>query len=336
MSRKSSQREAPAPLPQRNWENLFGYDSDFEDMLALMGRDRWPQSFLMEGREGIGKRTLLAKLCAAMYCKTHNACGHCDACRAVCSGYHPDLLWIEAEGAIKVAEADQIQDHLNYRASSGTAEESWRIAVIINIEELTDQAANRLLKTLEEPPAQSRLLLSCSRPRQLLPTIMSRLVRWHLKPPAADLSLAWMQKKASEAGFQVEPSILAETLAGHGFSPGRAWHFLELEHGGLGQTLDALEDILLAPFDGRRLQELQDLIKQAGWKADEFAQLFERILNRCYKAQFALNGRTPRGAQLAHERLRQWRRILQQVYRAGGSGHNYLNTQMVAEALLSG
>lgn len=346
MSRKSaSQRAAEvAPLPQRSWDQLFGYDQVYSDMRALIQGGGWPQAFLLEGREGIGKRALLAKIAATFYCEAGHACGSCAACRAVRGGYQPDLLWIEPEGAIKVAEADLIQEHLQYQSSSASFSSassafsgpSIRSVVIVDIEELTDQAANRLLKTLEEPPPQTRLLLSCSRPRQLLPTILSRLVRWHLRPPAPEASLDWLMAKSKAAGFSLEAPALREALAGHAYSPGRTWNFIEREQKGLGAALDRLESILLGPFDGLQLAELQELIKQNGWKADEFAQLFERILNRSFKAELGLRGSTARPRSSSMLQRQEWRRVLQQVYRAGGSGHNYLNTQMVAEALLSG
>lgn len=337
MSRKSTAQRAAeaAPLPQRNWSQLFGYDAVFASMLALIQSGRWPQAVLLEGRSGIGKKTLLARIAAGFFCETKSACGHCAGCRGVTHGYHPDLLWIEADGPIKVSDADQIQEHLSYEGGSTGTGRASRIVVVTDIEELTEQAANRLLKTLEEPPPNARILLSCSRPRQLLPTILSRLVRWQLSVPDPELSLAWLSARAAERGFAIDPAQLRAALQSFANSPGQAWHFIEQEQGGLGTALDSLEKILLGPFDGSQLGNLQELIKQQGWKADELAQILERLLNRSYRAQLGLG---PSGVSKpsSFTQRQQWRRILRQVYRAGGRGHNYLNTQMVAEALLGG
>ncbi len=320
MSRKSAaSRELPT-LPQRRWGELFGHEKTKRDLHALFSQERSPQVLMLEGRDGIGKRALLAYLCGLIYCATRDACGHCDGCRDVQSSYQGDLLWIETEGAIKVAEADQVQEHLTYRAGS---EAATRVVVMPDIESLTEQAANRLLKTLEEPPPNVRILLSCSRPRQLLPTIASRLVRWHVEPPPIAESLNWLSTRLPERSR----TELEEQLLTQGLSPGRTFRVLE-ETKDHKEAIDRLRHLLLRPYQG---SEMQDLLKQLGWKAPELAQQCEVLLNRTYRASLGLAGKAGKTPDL--NQIRHWRRILRQIYRAGGRGHNQLNTQMAAEAL---
>jgi hypothetical protein len=330
MSRKTNTEKVA--VIDRDWSDLFGFETIFSRCRELLTAGRWPQVVLIEGREGLGKRKLLAQLTAMLFCTEHRACGTCAGCVSVRRGFQSDLLWLETEGAIKVAETEQLQEHLQYQARGG----SERVAVMVDIEELTDQAANRLLKMFEEPPPTARILLSCSRPRQLLPTIASRLVRWHIQPPAMDKSLPWLLAKAQARDYSLDAASAIELLERNGLAPGRAWQQLVLLHDKSREALDRLHTLLLRPLNGESLQELQELLKQQGWKANELAQHFELLLNRYYKSCLGLViSPHPRmqGDSPDIKRLRHWRKILQQVYRAGGSGHNHLNTQMVAEAL---
>ncbi len=340
MSRASKKAVQTDPAQLRNFDDLIGFgetQSAFED---LMRHQKLPQVLLFEGRPAIGKRKLLARLAAALYCETQNACGMCPGCHSVIHGYQPDLLWVEADGPIKVAEAELIQEHLSYQASGMGAHETYRVVVIVDIEDMTDQAANRLLKTLEEPPPRTLVLLSSSRPTQLLPTITSRLVRWHLQPPPLASSLAWLLKQADQASTPVSEVDGREYLERYSLAPGRALLALKLANSAEQDAVQRLGALLLKPLDGRDMQEVQDLLKQQGWKANELAQHFELLLNRYYKWSLGLIGERPSHWPASigapdPRLMRQRRRVLQQIYRGGGHGHNYLNTQMAAEALVS-
>lgn len=325
MSRKASAARDLPVIPHRTWIDLFGMSETQEKVRELLAAERCPQVFMLEGRDGIGKRKLLAYFCGLLACESKSACGSCEGCHAVQRGYHPDLLWIDDEGSLKVADADRIQEHLVYRASGTLSSGSERIVVIVDIERFTDQAANRLLKTLEEPPQGTRILLSCSRPRQLLPTIASRLVRWRVRPPASELSLAWLRERAPELG----EDELCLMLNAQGLSPGLAWTRLS-QLQSQRELLQRTEALLLQPSPNL---ELQDLLKQLGWKAPELAQHCEVILNRQYRA--GVQTEALRSESLDLRLIRHRRKILRQIYRAGGSGHNYLNTQMAAEAWAS-
>lgn len=325
MSRKSAAARDLPVLPHREWNDLFGFGPIQTRLRQLLEEQRCPQVLLFEGREGIGKRKLLAYFCGLLACENQVACGRCDSCRSVQNGLHPDLLWIEADGAIKVADADRIQQHLAYRASGSWQAGAERLVVIVDIESMTEQAANRLLKTLEEPPPDARIILSCSRPRQLLATIASRLVRWHLPVPEASASLEWLAARLPAAAA----SDLDETLRGQGLSPGLALQKLSAMQE-QSELIKRVEALLMQP---QANQELQDCLKQLGWKAPVLAQHCELLLNRSYKRSLdksSLSRELPRIALLRHRR-----RILQQIYRAGGSDRNHLNTLMAAEAWAS-
>jgi DNA polymerase III delta prime subunit len=330
--RKTSSEEIPR-APVRSFADLIGFQDIITAFNELATRDRVPQVLLFEGRPAIGKRKLLARLAATIYCETRDGCGHCQGCHSVIHGYQPDLLWIENDGPIKVAEAEAIQEHLSYQSSG-----AQRVVVITDIEDMNDQAANRLLKTLEEPPPRTQFLISTSRARQLLATITSRLVRWHVQPPPIESSLRWLMGSLKEAGLAVSEHDAREALERYSLAPGRTLLALKMANSVEQEAQHRLASLLLKPLEGKDLHELQDLLKQQGWKANELAQHFELLLNRYYKWSLGLIAERPSHWPASigapdPRLLRQRRRILQQIYRGGGQGHNFLNAQLAAEAL---
>lgn len=333
MSRSLRKTEDIPRGPVRSFDDLIGFRDVVTSFHDLAERGRLPQVLLFEGRPAIGKRKLLARLAATIYCESQAACGHCQGCHSVMQGYQADLLWVETEGSMKVAEAEAIQEHLSYQSSG-----AHRVVVIVDIEDMNDQAANRLLKTLEEPPPRSLVLISSSRPRQLLATITSRLVRWHVQPPPLDLSLSWLMAASKEAGLTVTEQDAHDALERYSLAPGRALLALKMANSVDQDAQYRLASLLLKPLEGRELYELQDLLKQQGWKANELAQHFELLLNRYYKWNLGLIAERPSHWPASigapdPRLLRQRRRILQQIYRGGGQGHNFLNAQLAAEAL---
>jgi hypothetical protein len=333
MSKSPRKSEEVPRGPVRSFADLVGFQDIISSFNELAARDRVPQVLLFEGRPAIGKRKLLARLAATVYCETRDGCGHCQGCRSVIHGYQSDLLWVETDGPIKVAEAEAIQEHLSYQSSG-----AQRVVVIVDIEDMNDQAANRLLKTLEEPPARTLVLISSSRARQLLATITSRLVRWHVQPPPLDQSLLWLASALKESGLQISDADARDALERYSLAPGRALLALKMANSVEQEAQHRLASLLLKPLEGKDLQDLQDLLKQQGWKANELAQHFELLLNRYYKWSLGLVSERPSHWPASigvpdSRLLRQRRRILQQIYRGGGHGHNFLNAQLAAEAL---
>jgi hypothetical protein len=98
---------------------------------------------------------------------------------------NPDILWVQSEETIyKLEEADTIQEHLLVKSYSP---EVKRIAIVVNAEKFNRQAANRLLKIMEEPPEGSMIILTTTRPRFILPTIHSRCAKIRIKSENSSL-----------------------------------------------------------------------------------------------------------------------------------------------------
>jgi DNA polymerase-3 subunit delta' len=170
---------------------------------ALAARSRWPHALLITGRRGIGKRNLALHFAQALLCEQPNAdgsaCGHCPSCGYVMVGAHPDLRRIEPfeydeDGEPKAVDAilvDRIRE-LSQFAQLSTHRLRAKVALIAPAEAMNEAAANALLKTLEEPPPATYLLLVSDQWGRLPATIVSRCRRLPAPEPDAASATAWL------------------------------------------------------------------------------------------------------------------------------------------------
>ncbi len=142
-------------------------------------------AYLFTGAPGIGRRTLALAFTKALYCREAPApgefCGTCRNCRQLDKIQHTDLFIGQSAGPGEILKIDtvrEIQHNLNMQPYAAP----WRTALFLRFEEANINAQNALLKTLEEPPALSKLLLTASNENALLPTISSRCEVIRLRP----------------------------------------------------------------------------------------------------------------------------------------------------------
>jgi DNA polymerase-3 subunit delta' len=138
-------------------------------------------AYLFEGPDGVGKATVARIFAGALHCLAggDGPCGTCGPCRKVDRGVHPDMVWMEAQGAqILIGQIRGLQKQMAYRPLEGT----WRTVVIDGAHDLNPQASNALLKILEEPPDGNVLILVARAAGALLPTIVSRCQVVHFSP----------------------------------------------------------------------------------------------------------------------------------------------------------
>ncbi|HEY8581779.1 MAG TPA: hypothetical protein VIL49_02495 [Capillimicrobium sp.] len=141
-------------------------------------------AYLFHGPAGSGKREVARELAAALL--ADGATDPDEAAARVRSGAHPDLTWVTPSGAAEMLVAD-IDEPVVAAATRTPFESRRRVFVIERADAMTDPAANRMLKTLEEPPAFAHLILLTNRLSEVLPTIASRCqhVRFDARPPQA-------------------------------------------------------------------------------------------------------------------------------------------------------
>jgi len=183
----------------------------------LAGRSRHAHAYLLHGPAGIGKRALAERLAARLLCQRPDgleACGQCKSCRLLHAGSHPDHFRLEPEEADKAIRVDQVRELVDFVVR--TAQLGGRKVVLLEpAEAMNPNAANALLKSLEEPSGESVLLLISHQPSRLLPTVRSRCVQQACPLPGTADSLAWLRGSLPEQADEE----LAELLVLAGGSP---------------------------------------------------------------------------------------------------------------------
>lgn len=153
----------------------------------LGGRAQHAHAYLLYGPAGIGKRALAEHWAAQLLCQrpaAAGACGECKACQLLAAGTHPDYFVLEPEEAEKPIRVDQVRDLVGFVVQ--TAQLGGRKVVLLEpAEAMNVNAANALLKSLEEPSGDTVLLLISHQPSRLLPTIKSRCVQQACPLPGA-------------------------------------------------------------------------------------------------------------------------------------------------------
>ena len=139
-------------------------------------------AYLFHGPAGAGKRAVARAFAAALL--ADGAEDPLQAAERVARGAHPDLTWVTPSGASEMLVAD-IDEPVVAAAARTPFESRRRVFVIERAETMHDATANRLLKTLEEPPAFVHLILTTSRPGEVLPTVVSRCQPVRFEPPSA-------------------------------------------------------------------------------------------------------------------------------------------------------
>ncbi len=180
---------------------------------AALAGPRMPHAWLLAGLAGIGKRLLLEQMAQHALCEEARACGRCRACRMFAAGTHPDcVLLVRAEGARDV-RVDQVREALALLALA-PAQAMRRVLLVPEAEAMNPQAANALLKTLEEPPAQALVLLAASDPLRLPATIRSRCVLVPVPPPSQQEARAFFVQQGvpAEEAAQLAAEVPARPL----------------------------------------------------------------------------------------------------------------------------
>jgi len=203
------------------WHGIVGHDDVFERFRRALVRGRLASTFLFVGPSGIGKRKFALKLAQALLCQTRPAelldpCEHCPACAQVLAGTHPDLDVVskpsdksEIPLALLIGDTEhRMQEGLCHKIGLKPFAGGRKIAIIDDADTLNIAGANALLKTLEEPPPRSVLILIGTSSDRQLPTIRSRaqMIRFR---PLDDQTVARLLLENKIAGDAQEAARLA-------------------------------------------------------------------------------------------------------------------------------
>jgi DNA polymerase-3 subunit delta' len=171
-------------------------------------------ALLLNGQVGLGKRQFAERLARALLCAepgdTGDACGTCRQCRLLAAGTHPDLARVEPLEEGKVIAVDQIRALSGFITTRPHSAER-KVTIICPAESMNINAANSLLKLLEEPPLGSVLILVSDRPAMLPATVRSRCQRVDFRLPTRDAALTWLAAQGVAGG---EAQILLDLAGG--------------------------------------------------------------------------------------------------------------------------
>ena len=312
MNARKAEIELAVPHPRETLD-LFGHREAEKTLLGAYRSGRIPHAWLIGGAQGIGKATLAYRM--ARFVLTHGnplagAVQHAEtlwvdasgpAARHIASGTHGGLLTLERtlndRGALRtVITVDETREAIPFFGSTAAAG-GWRLCIVDTVDELNPNAANALLKILEEPPQRSLLLLVSNAPGRVLATIQSRCRNLPLRP----LSTAEVVSAAAKA-LSLAPSdpALAEAAAASEGSVARAIRLL----GGDALKLQQRTAALLASLpqlDARELHALGDALPLSDREAlSAFIDSVDRwIAERLNNPQLDANANLPRLARLA-------------------------------------
>jgi DNA polymerase-3 subunit delta' len=234
-----------------NW-NLLGHEWAVDMLRQHAAHDEIRHAYLFCGPPGLGRRTLALRLAQALNCTKPLApgvpCGLCRDCKQIEAMQHPDMNVIQAldgdnlpkeGGTLKVDQIREVQRSLSLKPYQA----KYRVALFLRFQEANDNAANALLKTLEEAPAHAILLLTADTPEQLLPTIISRCEILRLRP------------------LPIE-AVVADLIY-RGVDEERARLLAHISGGRPGYARRMVDDVTLLEKRDERLNDLQTLLPAA-------------------------------------------------------------------------
>jgi len=196
-----------------SFDKVIGHEKPLNLLKAMLVNDRLPHALLFTGPPGVGKRTLAVALAQAVNCLGPNPsepCGRCSACRKIKRGVHPDLVEIEPEGRLRTIKIDRIRE-LRNQAAFRPFEGRTKVFIVREADRMGAEAANALLKTLEEPPPDTLIVLTSPEESDLLPTIVSRCLRLNLAPLPGETIENWL---IQERGVEAAQARLLASLSG--------------------------------------------------------------------------------------------------------------------------
>lgn len=184
------------------FKNFLGNQKVKEQLSALMNSGRLPHAIIIEGEEGIGKRTLAREIASALVCRSNNEapCYECAQCRKAEKGIHPDIYEYSAEGGAKSFHIETVRDVIGdiYMPPN---EAEYKIYILGNAHCMNENAQNAILKALEEPPAYVVFILTAESRTMLLETVLSRAVVLSLDGVSANDGAELIASQNSEIDF---------------------------------------------------------------------------------------------------------------------------------------
>lgn len=248
--------ELPRPIGS-GLNAIVGQEIVLQALRRAIERDRLPHALLFAGPRGVGKATTALLLAQALNCPVAgpaDTCGECISCSKIARGIHPDVMWVApAPQIIKIGQIRELIAAVGYRPH----EAKRRVVIIDDAHEMQGPAQNAFLKTLEEPPASTSIVLVTPAPRSLLPTVQSRCQALRFSPVGQDTVRAYLEQQMQ---LPAEEASLRAAL-----TPGSIGGALALDLDAYGTLLETVVEALhLCQHGGGGVVAAADSLASAG------------------------------------------------------------------------
>jgi DNA polymerase-3 subunit delta' len=171
---------------------------------------RLSHAVLVHEAPGAGGDWLAGWLAQLVLCEREQEppCGACDGCARARAGQHPDLVWVRPLDESRQIRIEQVRGLIEELALT-SHQGRYKVGVLSPADSMNRFAANALLKTLEEPPAQTQLVLVATQPSRLPPTILSRCQRVRVMPPTREEAVEWLE---ATCGNRADWNVVLDAL----------------------------------------------------------------------------------------------------------------------------
>jgi DNA polymerase III subunit gamma/tau len=187
------------------FDEVVGQDAITRTLRNALASGRIAHAYLFAGPRGIGKTTTARLLARALLCperKGADPCGACPACQDAEAGI--DIIEIDAASNRKIEDIRTLRENVKYAPAHGR----YKVYIIDEVHQLTNDAFDALLKTLEEPPPHVVMVLATTDPRELPPTILSRVQRFDFRPMTPDLLTTTLESILGREKLEFDPAAL--------------------------------------------------------------------------------------------------------------------------------
>ncbi len=184
---------------------------EWHQLTQQIAAKKLPHAMMIAGPKGIGKRHLADALAQLLLCQAPiegTPCGKCRGCELNKAQTHPDLVWLEPEEEGKAIKVDQVRE-LTESLSKTAQQGGYKVVIIEPAEAMNGNSANALLKSLEEPAANTLLILVTHSPSSVLPTIRSRCQMRKFPMPHSEQVLRWLSPLLVGNNISAEALLVA-------------------------------------------------------------------------------------------------------------------------------
>src|SRR5919109_2030307 len=199
--------------------NVLGHEFQKGALRRAVRESRISHAYLFSGPDGIGKKLIALEFGKILNCVStyesgeadlKNTACDCPSCRKIEKGIHPDVLLVEYKGT-KDIKVDQIREEVEEKLYFRPFEGRFKVAILDEAERMNQNAQNAFLKTLEEPPPDSVIILITSQPQSLLPTIRSRCQLLEFSPLPEEILVEEIRKRKN---LSPDEAVLCARLSG--------------------------------------------------------------------------------------------------------------------------